>query len=235
MTDSQRAIIGKLVRNRLLRLALSSCGILFCLTLFVRTVAVNVTEPAPVLPFNAPDCRLPCVLGITPGETNLSQAAQLLRSSVPEDQITASRSRVGDVALAVHTVDGTILVSPRTVPGDGRSGKVDWINLQGNVTTMGAMIAAGYVPNTVFTCDFAVGSWNSAAVLLIVFGDKQQIMSLAVVRNRVSPDLALTNLSLVAKDNDYLMQNLFGRGCRAVAKWRGFVSLNKYLTVSTTN
>jgi hypothetical protein len=198
-------------------------------------MALRIATPQPVLPFNTPDCHLPCVLGITPGETTLSQAAQLWRSSVADNQITASRTGAGDLSLAVHTETGTILLSPRTVPGDERSGRIDWINVQGNVTTMGAMIAAGYVPNSVFTCDFAVGSWNSAAVLLIVFGDKQQILSLAVVKNRVNPDLALTNLSLVAKDNDYVMQNLFGRGCRAVAKWRGFVSLNKYLTVSTTN
>src|SRR5262249_30089787 len=101
----------------------------------------------------------------------------------------------------------------------------------GNVATLKDLLSSGYIPRRVFRN--RVNGPNTI-ILLITFGDKQQIIAVVVGTGRVEPMSPIVELIVLAEQEadtltgDIRMIDHFDYE----VSWLGFASVDRYLSAS---
>jgi hypothetical protein len=193
-----------------------------------RTFALQQAIPS----FNPPGCILPCIAGVIPGKTDISQAAAIINSVLPNKLYFISDSGLSfqespnghEVHLDFDGID----------PREGRYVKQIQASTDGKskLTTLGAMITAGFVPTRVFRSKV---SGPDSINLLIVFGTDQQIIAYVGATKRVSPDTPIENLITTAKESWILDDVRMTSHFEDEITWLGFAPIDTYWNASPIN
>jgi hypothetical protein len=156
------------------------------------------TSPQPIPSFNPPGCVLPCLAGVTPGETEARRAAALIALSLPHTPRFLSD---GELSFQ-ESPDGYLvyLDFDSTDPREGNYVKQIEASTggKGKLTTLGALIATGLTPTRVFRN--GVGGPDSIS-LLIVFGTDQQVVARVGATKIVGPETPIDDLITIAKES----------------------------------
>jgi hypothetical protein len=180
-----------------------------------------------ILPFNPPDCFLPCMLGIVPGETGFNAAFQQLASTGADPG-----SHTHGIMFDMKARDGNtyFVVMRGSDPRLGRyvSQLIVYPLWHDKVTTLGEILGTGYIPVRVFR-----NRINGPGVvsLLLVFGEDQRIAAEVTGYGSVNSDSPVRSLIVFAKEDrnwrlgDYLM---IGHWDHEI-EWRGFAPMEAYL------
>lgn len=176
------------------------------------------------------DCALPCVYGITAGVTKYSQLKEIITSHVPQAQITDESSSFwvsGDDNTKIFITIKKALPNP--------TNNVLSVELsthsEGKIISLGEMLDAGLTPQKVF---LGRVSGPNAANLLIVFGDKEQIVGQIAAIDAVDSSSPITDLFLLDPENrSWLLDEVKNtRNFDQQISWLGYGSVTQYLALS---
>jgi hypothetical protein len=205
-----------------------SLFIIFALLMITALVGPSQNGASSVPAFNPPGCELPCLLNVTPGETNFDKADMLIRfalvghpilSSVPGSIVflTAANTSPQFVSFAMTDAGEGRYVKQIEIASDDRGAAI---------MTLGQMIAAGFRPVRVFRGNVNGPRW---VTLLIVFGNKQPIVAMTGDRDFLSPSSPITYLIVLSPEPDSLEMLLTQIHAETEIPWFGFASVDKYL------
>jgi hypothetical protein len=183
--------------------------------------------PRQILAFNPPDCILPCMVGISPGETDFSSAFGALASqSVKQGEhvqgawFELNPTNSNSVYAAIRQTD------PRL--GHYVSQIYLYTLYPDKLTTLGEMLNAGYLPVRVFR--HRVKGPRSVS-LLVVIGEDQRIaaeVSDTVALNADSPVSALIVFS--KEDREWRLGDILNsQHWDYEIDWLGFAPIEAYL------
>ncbi len=180
-----------------------------------------------VLPFNPPDCVLPCILGIVPGETDITSALQDLTAT---GAIPGSHTH--GTSFEVKAMNGSTFyaVLRGTDPRLGRyvSQLIVYSLWPDKVTTLGEILDAGFTPVRVFR-----NRTNSPSIvnLLLVFGEDERIVAQVTGFGSISAESPVFSLTVLAKeDRDWRLGDiLMIQHWDYEIEWKGFAPMEAYL------
>lgn len=178
------------------------------------------------LEFNPEGCELPCVWGITPGQTEINEALDIITSTVPDEQIGGPigtfwirDSNENQVFIELHQSgpQNVELVSQITV----------LMPYGGNLGTLGDFLGVGYYPTQVFRGNVnALGGVN----LLIAF-DRDGLAA-GLYDTQISSASPVTILySLDPSSSNDLLSFILVKGHYHEISWIGFASADDYLNL----
>lgn len=180
--------------------------------------------------FETPDCMLPCLLGITPGETDKPEAlaiADTYASITPEDAIgyfyiqceaeNCIRTEFGfpDPRLGSYVSRMTLMVAPPR-----------------KLTTLGEMFEQGYTVQRVFRRSVA---GPNAVSLIVVFTGKATIIADVSGTGKIDPDSPISSLTIVAdQDLEFTLNFIYLTGASRPSEisWPGYAPIENYQNVS---
>ncbi len=170
-------------------------------------------------------CVLPCVYGITPGETEVEQArliVEQLSGGTFSDSPMDGGSLVfqfqrDDLAvfgmMALNIPSATLISAVSLLPGD-----------PGDLGTLGDLMAAELHPTHVYrSCDTTIPT------MLIAFGEDTRVVAEMLLGRGLHPETPLTFLRVYPEGGDPLSESLLSFGCTIEIGWRGFVPRARYL------
>lgn len=192
-------------------------------SLYEHTASTDNETEEFVLAFNPENCELPCVWGITPGQTEISEALDIIASTVPDEQIDPAGtfwildSGENQIFIELHQSgpQNVDFVSQITVSTP----------YSGSVATLGDFLDNGYQPTQVFRGNVnPLGGIN----LLIAF-DRNDIV-VGLYDTQISPESPITILYSLDPD---LSESLLGtiltvKNFQEIS-WIGFASVEDYL------
>ncbi|MBC6952415.1 hypothetical protein DWB58_31270 [candidate division KSB1 bacterium] len=173
------------------------------------------------LEFNPEGCELPCVWGITPGQTEINEALDIVTSTVPDEQIGGPigtfwirDSNENQVFIELHQSgpQNVELVSQITV----------LMPYGGNLGTLGDFLGAGYHPSQVFRGDI---NPPNEVNLLITFD--QDGLVVEIHDTQISPKSFVTTLYVLDPD---LSAILVVKDLPEIS-WIGFAPAEDYLNL----
>ncbi len=178
--------------------------------------------------FNPSGCFLPCVAGVIAGDTDFQRVETIIQSQVPN----AKRINESEFWVSQENTDGRLLLSVQS--GDPRDGhyvhRIDLNTMDRSgitITTLGELFDAGFVPIQVFRSRV---SGPNTVNLLLVLGEKRQIIARIAPTGKVEPTTSVISLSVLAPQN---REDLLG-DIRAIGhwdyeiKWDGYGSIDRY-------
>jgi hypothetical protein len=163
-------------------------------------------------------CALPCIFGITPGETRRSQAVEGIAETAefPVDQLGG--------ALSFQTADdqgnlisGLIISDEDSIVQYARLYTRRWAGLG---VRLGDLMRDRMPPTDVYrSC-----SGTFPARLLLTFEGTPRISFAAIIADGVSPFSPVSVIDVTTSDEFFVqtLATVFGNGCYIPSEWRGF-------------
>jgi hypothetical protein len=177
------------------------------------------------LEFNPESCKLPCVLGITPGQTEINEALDIISSTIPNEQI----GPIGTFWIYDRNENQVFVELHQSGPQHIEF--VSQITLltpySGNLGTLGDFLGARYHPSQVFR-----GNVNppGGVNLLIAFGQGALVIGLYDIQ--ISPTSSVTILySLDPSFSTDLLNDIIVKGHFHEISWIGFAPAEDYLNL----
>lgn len=170
-------------------------------------------------------CALPCVYGVTPGETSADQARLIIQelsggtfSDSPMDggslvfQLERDEISVFGM-MALNVPAATLISAVSLLPSD-----------PGDLGSLGDLMAAGLNPTHVYrSCDTTI------PLMLIAFGEDSRVVAEMSLGKRLHPATPLTFVRVYPAGGDALAESLLSFGCTVELGWRGFAARGAYL------
>jgi hypothetical protein len=196
------------------------------LTLLIGAIRVLGEMLPPRASFIAQNpCALPCVYGITPGETSTEQARLIVEqlsggtfSDSPMDggslvfQLQNDEIAVFGM-MSLNVPAATLISAVSLLPGN-----------PGDLGTLGDLMASGLHPAHVYrSCDTTIPT------MLVAFGDDSRVVAEMPLGRGLHPETPLTFLRIYPAGGDPLAESLLSFGCTVEIGWRGFVARAAYL------
>lgn len=201
---------------------------LILIVLFVVLIGVIRLVPAAaeqkLFSFDAPDCSLPCVFGITPGKTTWTDYTQLMASNGPTSPRAINRGH----NFTIKDQDGTRLelladyyVSANPIK------TVSYLSAStpdGKVTSFGKLVTLQNTPVRVFR---SRPFGPQSMLMFFVFGSDQKIVASTWVEHKLSPDTPITFLAVFDNSGTASRVLLSTLNVDEI-RWLGFGSIAKY-------
>ena len=174
------------------------------------------------------DCALPCVLGITPGQTEYSKALEMI-TTLPQVRLSDIG---GDYWIEGRNNNRIYLRIRRVLPNkDNTVSTVELSTYSSEpIVTIGELINSGLIPIKVFRNRVSGGP--NTENLLLVLGENQQVLAVVVATGSLNANSPITDLILVtAQNRGWMLDNI-----RMIwhfddeIAWLGFVPIDDYLS-----
>lgn len=205
-------------------------GLISALALIVLII-LNAAPPQQtdlddLLSFNLPGCTIPCVLGITPGETDFDDVPQLVSRHIPSEQVNP------DGSFWVQS-DNDHVATIRVNRTDPRSGSyVSMIEVFSTsdepITTLDMVLQQYGSPDRVFRGRVA----GPTTVSLLAIFEGGTIMAVVVGDGTMSGDAAIDYLALIAPFPEDIAWHLNNIQIKAHFEdeigWLGYVPISDY-------
>jgi hypothetical protein len=170
-------------------------------------------------------CDLPCVYGVTPGQTSADQVRLIIEelsggtfSDSPMDggSLVFQLERDGISVfgmMALNMPTATLINAISLLPSD-----------PDDLGSLGDLMAAGLHPTHVYrSCDTTI------PVMLIAFGEESRVVAEMPLGKRLHPSTPLTFMRVYPEGEDALAESLLSFGCTVELGWRGFAPRAAYL------
>jgi hypothetical protein len=210
-------------------LTISAIALLGGVIWLVSYVNKPSSRPLQNLVPDSPECILPCIFSILPGETDYDDALQtmILMGAKQDGSEFTLKGHLPDLHVEIKRTDprsghyvSQVLVYKYPDPG------------QVGVINLGQMLDAGYAPVRVFR-----NRINGPGVvnLLVVFGKEQQILAHIVGYGQVNSESPIEYVVVLAKaDQDWRMGDILAvEHWDYEIEWQGFASMDVYLNQET--
>ncbi len=174
--------------------ALKTVGLMIVLGLLIAgdILSRDKTERDPILTFNPPGCVLPCVLGVTPGETDFNNAVAILEDSPQVQGINRG------VEFEIEDQQGypITLIIRRESPLVGNN--VGWIDIYAewnkSITTLGPFLDRYGNPEQTFR----IRATGPNVVVLLTSFENGSILAEIVAVDQVGPNSEIDHLRIIA-------------------------------------
>lgn len=189
----------------------------------------NIETPASegLFALETSDCALPCLLGITPGETATQQALEIASNyaSATPGAVSGNFDIECEAGQCIHVE----LWASDPRQGDYVRGIVLIADRPGKLTTVSEMLDRGYVPQRVFRRD---ASGPDSVGLVVLFTGDTNIIADVVGIGAVAPNSQIPYLIIVAEqDLDRTLEEIRVKGHLDddnEISWLGFASVQDY-------
>jgi hypothetical protein len=170
-------------------------------------------------------CSLPCVYGITPGETNQEQVRALV-AQIAGDNYSHSPVDGGGLIFRMEN-DGFAVLGTVSLDLSG-SDQVRAVGVlpvaADDLGYLGDIIASGLQPVAVYrSCD------TTMPVMLIGFGAGSRIVAEFPLARRLRPETPITFLRVYQDEGNTLGESMLSFGCMVETGWHGFAPRWVYL------
>jgi len=183
-------------------------------------------SPSPASFITHNPCALPCVYGVTPGETSVEQARNVVEqlsggsfSNSPMDGGSlVFQVEQGDVALfgmmSLNVPENTMISAVGLLPVE-----------ESDLGRLGDLMAAGLRPTRIYrSCDTTI------PLMLIAFGDDSRIVAEMPLRDHLRPETPISFMRIYMDEGDSLSEARLSFGCTVETGWRGFAPSRAYLS-----
>jgi hypothetical protein len=206
-------------------------GGLLALTLAVLSLGLMGISSR--LPSGQPDllasnpCLLPCILGVTPGQTRRPEAEALVQQLAFDEQ---SFSAGGSGDLLFRLLDGNHLTLLGAITFDYAdptlvsSVSLSTLDSRAQLWRLGDVMAAGLNPRYVLrSCD------TQLTRMLIVFGEEWPVLAEFRLGTALKPETPLDSLRVSMPGDNFIPSARINFGCSVETGWRGFLPAWAYL------
>ena len=192
-----------------------------------NTAINNISTDDFNLSFNPEGCELPCVWGITPGETRFTDALDIIESEEPDGQ-------VGEQTMFWMLDEDDNEIYFEIKQNDPRLGFTVsqirvWTPYEGQIATLGDFLNGGYTPVRTF-----MGKVNGpgGVSLLLVLDSNSLVIGLH--DDPVSADSPIIELfSLDPETNEVLLADTISMGKYLEISWIGYAPADDYLNLTS--
>jgi hypothetical protein len=197
-----------------------------CLTLLVggaNRLGEILSPPAAFIEHNT--CTLPCVYGVTPGETDVEQA-RVIVEHLSDGTFSDSPLDGGSLVFQMERDNFSVFaMMALDIPASTRIRSIGLIPREaGDVGRLGDIMAAGLSPTYVYrTCDPTI------PLMLIGFGTESRVVAEFALPPRLRPETPITFLRTYHDKGNTLGEAMISFGCLVETGWHGFVPRWVYL------
>ena len=168
-------------------------------------------------------CSLPCLFGITPGQTTRAQAIAILKPYKP--------TQISDAVIIFPLLDHSGRMADASVSFDANaqatSVRITAVDLFANVATLRDLLNSGQKPTHLFrTCDAIL-----PVRFLISFGAGDELLAELFPQGDLSLSTPITTLDLSTAAARSLSDARLSFGCSVETVWMGFAPMWKYFSV----
>ncbi len=165
-------------------------------------------------------CKLPCVYGLIPGETERT-AALAIAERIAAGHVIYSLDSQSGMSMRIHTEAGVVLgMVTLDLPNSTLVRALGFSpapETKGSLGSLGDLLAAGLQPTRVYrSCDTTIPR------MLIAFSDQPQVIAELRLAEHLRPETPVTFLRVFASSDTTLSEALTSFGCAVETGWRGF-------------
>jgi hypothetical protein len=187
--------------------------------LFIKFVAVvgSAFPDHPSLITQNP-CDLPCVYGITPGETNREQVLALVAQIAGDNYSEGPVDGGGLIFRIEHNGFAVLGMVALNRSRDTQVRSVGMVPVgEDDLGRLGDLIAIGLQPVAVYrSCDTTI------PVMLIGFGTDSRIVAELPLARRLRPETPISFLRVYQDEGNTLGESILSFGCVIETGWHGF-------------